>query len=943
MTKKAILRNSAASIILWSAGTHAFAQAPAAAPEIEVEQIVVTGSRIVRDGYEAPTPTTVLGVEELQRKAPVNIADQINQLPALAGSTRNITNNVSGGTIGVNSLNLRNLGATRTLVLLDGQRLPAATTAATIDVNVIPNSLVKRVDIVTGGASAAWGSDAVAGVVNFVLDKDFKGIKGDIQAGITTYGDDPTVRGSLAAGTRFADDRGHVMASVEYAYDDGIRRMPRKWYTGLKQVFNPAYTATNGQPQIIVRDNVGYSTLAPGSIVISGPLRGTYFGQGGTPLQLNYGSITSDPYTVGGDWQANDFSLLTEDMLPQSTRFNVFGRTSYAVTDNVEVFAQYSYNRAKVLTNGSPEYRTGGITIQRDNAFLPQAVRDRMLAANVTSLTLGSWNEALRDVSVNNTRELARYTIGGNGNFAAVGKDWSWDAFYNRNTSNIFQSANSSANAAYFRAIDAVVVTAANVGTSGLALGSTVCRSSLTAPTNGCAPLNILGIGVASQAGVDYVKDLSFLKQKIVQDEIAGTVRGEPLSTWAGPVSVAFGFEYRKETASGINDPTSQVNGYFQGNYKPLRGSFNVKEIFGETVIPLAKDAPFAQSLDLNAAFRATDYSTSGRVDTWKLGLVWAPVEDIKLRFTKSRDIRAGNLANLFQPGRTTSITITDPQLASISYLSLTNEIGNTTIDPEIGKSLNIGVVLAPRFIPGLTGAIDYFDIRVSDAIGSLGAQAMIDLCAAGGDVCNFVNRGADGRISRIDLLPINLARQSVRGTDFELGYVLPLEDISDSLVGRFSLRALATHYTKAVTDTGLVNNVPQVTLGNVGGTPRWRYRVEATYSTDQLMMSLTGRGVSDGLLSALNVECQSSCPASTTQNRTIDNNHVDGALYFDAAFNYKFKPGLEAFFVVENLANKDPAPVASNTSIPGAQWGVSGTYYDLFGRSFRGGVRFRY
>jgi outer membrane receptor protein involved in Fe transport len=928
---------SALALIALSAG------AASAQDSANVEAVVVTGSRIVRDGYEAPTPTTVLGVEELQRKAPVNIADQINQLPSLAGSTRNITNNVSGGTIGVNSLNLRNLGATRTLVLLDGQRLPAATTAATIDVNVIPNSLVKRVDIVTGGASAAWGSDAVAGVVNFVLDKDFRGIKGDIQGGISTYGDDPTFRTSLAAGSRFADNRAHVMASVEFAYDDGIRRMPRSWYQGYKQLFNPAYTATNGQPQIITRKGVGYSTLAPGSIIISGPLRGTYFGEGGAPLQFNYGAETTDPFTVGGDWKATDFSLLTEDMLPQSTRINAFGRASYEVTDKIELFAQYSYNRAKVLTNGSPEYRTGGIVIQRDNAFLPQAVRDRMIAANVTSVTMGSWNEALRDVSVNNTRELTRYTVGGNGSFDAAGKAWTWDAFYNRNVSSIFQSAYSTANADYFRAIDAVVVTAANVGTSGKPLGSTVCRSSLTDPNNGCAPLNILGIGVATQAGIDYVKHVSQLKQKIKQDEIAGTIRGEPLELWAGPVSVAFGFEYRKETASGVNDPISQVNGYFQGNYKPLRGSFSVKEIFGETVIPLAKDLPFAKSLDLNAAFRATDYSTSGRVNTWKLGLIWAPIEDIKFRVTRSRDIRAGNLANLFQPGRTTSITITDPTLANISYLSLTNEIGNTTIDPEISKSLNLGVVLAPRFLPGLTGAVDYFDIKVADAIGSLGAQATIDLCAAGGPVCNFVVRGSDGRIARIDLLPINLARQQARGIDYELGYRLPLETFSDALPGAVSLRALATNYKKAVTYTGIIGNVPQVTLGNVAGTPRWRYRVEAAYSTDKLMASVTARGVSSSLLSALNVECTSGCPASTTQNRTIDNNHVAAARYYDLAFNYKFKPGLEAFLVIENFTNKDPTPVASGTSIPGAQWGVSGTYFDLFGRQFRGGVRFKY
>ena len=172
---------------------------------------------------------------------------------------------------------------------------------------------------------------------------------------------------------------------------------------------------------------------------------------------------------------------------------------------------------------------------------------------------------------------------------------------------------------------------------------------------------------------------------------------------------------------------------------------------------------------------------------------------------------------------------------------------------------------------------------------------------------------GADGRIARIDLKPINLARQQARGIDYELGYRLPLDTFGD-LPGTVSLRALATNYKKAVTYTGIVGNVPQVTLGNVAGTPRWRYRVEAGYNTDKLSASVTARGVSSSLLSALNVECTSGCPTSTTQNRTIDNNHVAAARYYDLAFNYKFKPGLEAFLVIENFTNKDPTPVASNT-----------------------------
>lgn len=898
--------------------------------------MVVTGSRIVRDGYEAPTPLTVLGEEEIARSAQVNIAEQISRLPALAGSNnpRNTASNISGGFMGISALNLRNLGATRTLVLLDSQRLPAASLNGLVDANSIPSALVKRVDVVTGGASAAWGSDAVAGVVNFVLDKDFTGVKGQVQGGVTTYGDDANYKVSLSAGTSFGEGRGHFLISGENWYSEGIEGMPRDWYRGRKTLVNPAYTANNGQPYYLVRDGVGYTTVAPGAIVTTGPLRGLYFGPGGAPAQLNYGSTVSDPFMVGGDWRYTDFGNGPQNLDPEVSHKSLFSRLSYEVADNVELFGEFSYVQARTKTTGTPMFNFGGLIIQRDNAFLPYEVVERMEDLDQTSLNVGSWNEAIGGIVTETRHDLYRYAVGAEGSFGAFGSQWDWIVRANRNISKFFNGTTIPIKANYSKAIDAVRDED----------GAIICRSTLTNPTDGCVPLNILGTGVASQAALDYVMGHSYLNAQITQDVVSATLRGEPLSTWAGPVSMALGVEHRREKEEGKSDPLSLVNSYWAGNYKPIKGSFTVNEAFLELVVPLAKDVAWARSLDLNAAVRATDYSSSGYVTTWKLGATWAPIDDIRLRVTRSRDIRAGNLSELFQAGQTNTTTLADPFKGNQSYTVFQTTIGNPTVSPEKADTLNLGLVLQPRFMPGFSASVDYFDIQVKDAIATLGSSTIVNQCYEGNTaLCDLIERDADGYMKEIFLRPINLSRQSARGLDFEAGYTVPLQDIASSWEdGRLSFRVLATRYLKAVLDNGI--NAPDSSLGENGGTPKWRYLAEVAFEKGPLALSLTGRGFSDGVLSAEWIECTSGCPTSTTTNRTIDNNHVDGALYFDATASYRLNDGLKFYLAVDNVANTAPAPFApAGTGIGSAQIGISQTYYDVIGRSFRAGVNFRF
>lgn len=899
------------------------------------EVVTVTGTRIVRDGYQAPTPVTVLGEAEIAQRAPHNIAELVNQLPALAGSQNPQmgANNISSGVTGINTLNLRGIGQTRTLVLFDGQRMPAASLSGLVDVNTIPNALIKRVDIVTGGASAAWGSDAVAGVVNFVLDKTFTGIKGDVQGGVTTYGDDKSFRVSLTAGAKFAHGRGHLLLSIEDAYNEGIIGIgKRDWYVGIKGFNNPAYTATNGQPEILVAENVGLTTAGPGAIVTAGPLRGVYFGPSGKTAQLNYGSIVRDPYMVGGDWRSTQFDTDIQTFDPKVSRQNAFGRVSYEVADDFEIFGQFSYSRSKGTSVATPYYNFGGLTISRDNAFLPADIVRRMTDLNLPSITVGTWNKDLGGIRTVNTHQMYRYVAGADGEFGALGSRWKWDVTANRNVSNFYDYAISPKTANYRRAIDAVI------GPNG----AIVCRSTLAEPSNGCVPYNIFGVGVATDAAKNYVQGKSYVDATLTQDVFSATLRGAPLSTWAGPVSLAAGVEHRREKETGTADPLSLTNGYWAGNFKPLKGSYTVDEGFLEVAVPLAADTSWVKALDLNAAVRATRYSTSGYVTTWKVGATFAPIDDIRFRITRSRDIRAANLAELFQAGTAGTYLFLDPQKnESYQFIQLTS--GNPSVKPEKADTFNAGVIVQPSFIPGLSASVDYWNIKIKDAISTPGYATFINRCYEGiQSYCQYVERDAAGYIKYVYSQPVNIAKTVTRGIDLDVTYRLPISNLfAASGSEALTLRTLVTRNIKSLAEDGV--GLPNSGLGEVNGLPKWRYLLEAAYSGGPLTVSVAGRGISSGVYDASYIECASNCPVSTAAHRTISDNHVAGALYIDTSVAVKIYSVVELYLAVDNLFNKDPAKAATVNYIGGAIPGSSPTFYDILGRRFRSGIRFKF
>jgi outer membrane receptor protein involved in Fe transport len=968
------------------------------------ENIVVTGTRVIRDGYQAPTPLTVLTTADIENTSPTNnIADFVNQIPSLAGSTRpsNSRLNISSGQAGINALNLRNFGETRTLILLNGRRSVASTITAVVDVNTIPQNLVERVEIVTGGASASYGSDAIAGVVNFILDNDYEGLKIDADTGITSRGDGFNYSFSATGGIAFADGRGHLMISGEIVHHDGIFDVAdRDWnQTGFVRIQDPAWTFSSTNPQFITTLlQVGAANSTPGGLItnsaggVANRLRGIYFVGGGQVRQYQFGALTfpvptgtaAPTLTQGGDWRVND-SGRRIGIDAEDDRHGIFGRLSYEVADGVTLFAEGSYNWQEVFFNAGPNLSTGQVLNATGcgaaptsatapltcNAFLYNALGPTTLNG-ITSVTFATTAVDLPYRVINNKREVQRYVIGGEGDFDLFNHTARWDVYGQYGRADLREQLRNIMNTGRLaNATSVAFAPAGNLG--GYAVGSIQCLINLDASTTNndpnCVPLNRLGVGVANPAAISYVLGDPY-RDEVIEQYVAGAnLSFTPFATWAGDVSIAIGAEYREEKIRGfvptefqpIITPTGTTNIWSVGNYLPSNGSFNVKEAYFETVVPLGL------GLEFNGAVRATDYSTSGYVTTWRAGATWQPIDDIRFRVTRSRDIRAPNLNELFAAGTANTDSVSNPffnsatgtatplngvvyNTASIGYSGLAT--GNLNLGPEKADSWNVGGVISPRFIPGFSASVDYFRIDLEGAIDSLSAQTIINFCFQGRtDVCTAITQDpANATRILIRTQPFNFQRRLVRGIDFEASYRTPLSRFFGNAEGSFTLRGMATHYLENITDTGIAGAAVLDTTGVNGGqfsTPSWIFRVSASYESPEGSITLVGRGVSSGRYAANGIECSAGqCPAGRTAAEasafpTYDDNTVSGTFYVDLNVTKRFNAmgrGDGEFFVnVTNLFDADPI------LLPETGLAANSTYSDLLGTAFRVGVRFQF
>lgn len=1003
-----IASGAALAIALLTASAHAQTADPAAPAQSEPTvnpvmdepegrqptngDIIVTGSRITSSGFNAPTPTQVMGAADINKLAQPNLFNAVTQLPSLQGSTGRATNvaSTSSGVQGLSSFSLHGLGAIRTLTLLDGQRFVGANYNGVVDVSQFPQLLVERVDVVNGGASASYGSDAVAGVVNFVTNKRFKGFKANLQGSITDYGDDKNVTAQAAWGDSFMEDRLHVAVSVEYGYQGGVPNPGfgivgangRDWYD------SPAFVQTSitgtpaGQPRIRNIRNAQQYQYSKYGLITSGPLQGIAFGEGGQPYQFQYGSngvptgtgaVTNctPSFCVGGD--TSGVVGAGTSLASKLERFNGYTRIGYEFAPDNEVYFTFNASRVKSENSPNPGYaQQANLTIQcgvnnaNANPFVPAAIQQACTNANITSFQMGSALAQLGDfIEVKPERTSLRAVIGTTGKFDALGTDWSYDAYYQYGQNYTDLHVYNMLNMGRFRA----AIQAVRLPNGTIACANAAARAA------GCVPLNIIGSGGVTEAALNYVKPAIGPYQHTMQRQNAAALsfNGQPVSSWAGPISVAFGYEYRREFyrttsdpyGNGVNaqspftedypaDPTQNLSGanWYAGTYRFGRGSYNVHEGFLELDVPVSNEDQIGRA-NINAGVRQTRYSTSGWITSWKVGGTWdLPLKGIRLRGVTSRDVRAPNLSELFRTPTFANATFTDTRepgespTAGQFVQAASNTIGNVNLRPETSRNTTAGIVFngsEAGFLPGFNASFDYYNVKAKGIIIAFSGQAAINQCFQQDiqEFCSSFNLDAARGPLFVNEQLFNFARVRTNGYDIEASYRRPLSGVG--LPGSFTIRGLATrtlHYTET---SGLPGTIPTEQAGNNrGGTPHWKVFGIQSWDTDTFSLSVTERWISDGVYSNEYIECTpGSCPLTdpTGQTSTIDNNRMKGAFYIDLGGSYNISSKITAYARVDNLMDKAPESSPQN----GVTYGFNPLLYDILGRTYRAGVRLNF
>lgn len=938
------------------------------------EAIVVTGSRIARTGFDQPTPVSVVGGEQIARQAAVNVAQVLNEIPSFRPQATPSTNAIFANNIGASTADLRGLGANRTLVLINGRRVVASTVAGSsfanagaVDMNIIPTSLVQRVDVVTGGASAAYGSDAVAGVVNVILDTDFTGIKGSAQYGVNDIGDGEEYQLSLAGGTSFAGGRGHIIAGVEYSDSKGARDCySREWCSlGYNTVSNP-YVAGSGNsrrvgeglPGVLILPYTTTATAAANGLIplvantpanaalIASGLPGMEFRPDGSLVAHDYGTYFGVPIFQSGGGDGVQPFYMNFPIATPVERLNGFTHMKFEVSDAVTLFAEGSYSRVKGSTIGAQRRDLGDLTIMADNAFLPDAVAQRMADFGVASIPFGRvWND-LGPQRSNVDRETYRAVVGIN---AQMWGDWSLDAYYQFGQTNYSQRGRNTSITPRLRfAVDAVDQ---GLATGGVANGNIVCRATIQGlaaydpAAAGCVPLNPFGENQFSAAAKAWTHGTAEQDTRMTQNVVSATMNGTLFEGWAGAIKAATGVELRQDIARGTADPISRALQFYTSPGSPIDGKVDIFEAFGEL------DVPLADGVFLNGAVRYTDYSTSGDVMTWKVGLEAQPLDWLRLRGTRSRDIRAPNIFELFGPQQTSfqSVNSSNGQVLTTVLLG-----GNPGLVPEVANTLTLGVVVQPDL--GSAGrlrfSIDYFDIKLDDAVSNLGAAVIVSGCEQGNvtELCNLITRdpvpagspaGTLGRITSIINTNINLGGFITRGWDIEAQYTLPV----DVFGGNITLRGMATVIDDLITTTASgsvdragMNGSP---VSQPSGMPRYTINGYVTFDADPATFQVQVRHISSGTYNSALIGPGQEGYDPLLPN-SINDNYIAPWTYvnLNASVNLwnRGDRKLELFGAINNLFDKDPPVDAPSSFGP-----TNNVLYDVLGRAYRIGARFKF
>jgi outer membrane receptor protein involved in Fe transport len=914
-----------------------------------VEQVVVTGSRVISDASRSPTPVMVFSAGQMRATTPSNLPDALNKLPVFQGSLQPRTAGNGGSGSGMNVLALRNFGAQRTLVLFDGHRVAPSNSNGTVDVDTLPQMLVSRVEVVTGGGSAVYGSDAVTGVVNFVLDKDFTGLKFDLNSGLSDYGDGFSYHTAIAGGASLLDGRAHVEFSLEHYNQDGVPILARP-YGPQYWSLTGAGTATN--PYVNVANTRVPTHSFGGIIACAAPctLNGQQFVANGVVGPLLHGAPTATANVEsGGDGAYDPFG----QALTYFRTSNAFARFSYKLDDAATFYVQASGSEAfadgtwyPTLFNPGPNDTNQFFT---DNVFLPASVQQQLNPAGTPGQTfrLAKYLTQFGIGQAPGTRNLNRYLSVMTGFEGTIARQ-DWNVYFEHGESRqSISNVRNPNNARFFAALDAV----AGPG------GSPACYVSTTAFANlypGCVPLDPFGPTATSQAAYNYISGTTRYIMTNVMDDMGATVSGVIFQNWAGPVRWALSAEARWNSydVNSNASPTAKVDCtglrlcspnlvlWEQNTVASAQARNSVWEAALEANIPLLKDLPLVQSLDANLAGRYTDYSTSGSVQTWKVGLDYHINDDVRLRATSSIDIRAPTLNDLFSPMQNSVTGFTDNHTSTNGSLFISSQ-GNPTLKPEVARTYTSGVVFTPSAIPNLTLSYDYYHIDLKNAIGSITATntQIQNLCEQSGGTSPycalfirplpFTDHSPANFPTSVISENLNTAYTAIEGADIELDYHFDLAAIQDGWPGSVDMRVLG--------------NSQPVNLSQQFTSAPFTYAVMAkghvtgfvSYTVADWTIGLEDRWIS-GFRRASQpsiIYAQPRIPASN---------------YIDLNIEKKFAVGehtYSAYVTVQNLFNS-LAPLDPTTSgAPGIYYPVAngqsgGSDADIMGRYFAIGIR---
>ncbi len=827
----------------------------------EDEIITVTGSRIPKSNTDTAILTKVLDRTEIDAAGTVDVGEMLVQLPGVdfdlsAEGTHTNTQNA-----GLNTITLRNLGGNRTLTLIDGRRAVSNSgNAQRVSTSTIPAGFIERIEITTGGASAVYGSDAVAGVVNIIFDDDFSGLDMRMRAGTSEDGgeDEGTIEATW--GSNFSGGRGNVMANLTWDKETEVNATDRSW--AVRAV---AYDAG------VLETNL--SGNLPGGRFEGSDVWNDEFGwHNDISLPPNGETVARDYSTPLDGFNLRPFQVIS----PPRERGIAALKSNYDFASGVRAFASVQYAWEET------ESRSAHATASSTTSFGPfdnlQAIGQMsathpLIPAEVEATRIGtvSWVRRFNEVG-QDTRSSDRTTLrswaGLEG--TAFGGGWDWEAYVGFGHFRLEQVRMNDLN---FQNVQYAL----NIEADPASPGNFRCVNA-AARADGCVPLNIFGIGSISAEAADYIRAVDHLEQVLKQKTAAFNIVGELFDLPAGPLAAAFGMEYRKEEQATDGDPVTQTGNTGYAEIPDLRGTYDVVEAFAEFNLPLLADRPFAHRLSADAAVRFADYSQEnvGTVASWKIGGSWAPVRDIRFRGQFARAQRAPDITELFSELRGDFDTADDPcdgvtaastgpvaqncrAIAAIQAVIGLNGVfdqdttslfapngGNLALKEETADTVTAGIVFTPLFMPNFSAVIDYYDIKVKDAIGSVDTQTVLDLCYNAANFpdnvfCNVISRGGDGQISRIVNQQENLNELCSSGIDTTLNLDFAFERL---IGGAFDLQVIYSYIDKleqifvgptgaATTDVlrnevGISPHQARITLGwRVGD---WRLRWRTRY-----------------------------------------------------------------------------------------------------------------